>query len=611
MTRAATSHGTLAVAAGLIALACGGSGPDPGPGTCENVAGVWATTEQVNAVACGNGTYGEAGSYTVTQNGCSLTVVSGSGHSFTGAISGSQLSWTGSYPDAGGTVTITSMSLTVAPGGGSFSGSASWTWSGGGTSCSGSTSIQGTRSGGGGASPAPPSGLSATALSASAILLQWTDAATNESGFTVQRASSCNGSFTTVATKAANAQSHQDGGLSPSTFYCYRVIAFNAAGNSSPSNTAGATTQSAPSYTLTVNKAGNGSGTVTGPSISCGATCSAAFAGGTQVTLSASAAGGSSFAGWSGCDSASGASCTVAMTQNRTVVATFSAVLSTSITLASLASPDTDGTYTLSWTVTGLAATPWTIQESPNAGFASYTTYLSYDTTSPYTYSFAGKADGTYCYRVGLSGSGPFSNVVCVTVARPSTAVLRIVNNMQYDMIDVRLNGQQMVSYPYGIASGASADFTFAAGGAVSVQAGVGFYTPGGQRDVWFTCGGGTTVTAGQTTTFTCNAITIAQLLTNFSASGAWVGSYYCYTCPTIFHQKRFTFTSGGSWTLANDGAFESSGSVALVSWPKYATVVTFRLCPTCANIQLAYPFGTFLYRNGPPDWPTIEYVRQ
>jgi subtilisin family serine protease len=53
---------------------------------------------------------------------------------------------------------------------------------------------------------------------------------------------------------------------------------------------------------LTVAKAGNGSGTVISspPAISCGATCSVALDYGTAVTLTAVAAAGSTFAGWSG-----------------------------------------------------------------------------------------------------------------------------------------------------------------------------------------------------------------------------------------------------------------------------------------------------------------------
>jgi hypothetical protein len=76
---------------------------------------------------------------------------------------------------------------------------------------------------------------------------------------------------------------------------------------------------------LTVTKTGTGSGTVTSsPSgISCGADCSAPYALGTSVTLTAAPASGSTFGSWAGCDSVSGLSCTVTMNTDRSVTATF------------------------------------------------------------------------------------------------------------------------------------------------------------------------------------------------------------------------------------------------------------------------------------------------
>ncbi len=55
-------------------------------------------------------------------------------------------------------------------------------------------------------------------------------------------------------------------------------------------------------YTLTVSKAGTGSGTVTSSpaGINCGADCSEVYGAGTVVSLTAGAASGSTFAGWSG-----------------------------------------------------------------------------------------------------------------------------------------------------------------------------------------------------------------------------------------------------------------------------------------------------------------------
>ena len=78
--------------------------------------------------------------------------------------------------------------------------------------------------------------------------------------------------------------------------------------------------------TLTVAKAGGGSGTVTSSpvGISCGATCSALFAFNTVVTLTATADGGNTFTGWSGNASCSGTgTCTVTMNAAQSVTANF------------------------------------------------------------------------------------------------------------------------------------------------------------------------------------------------------------------------------------------------------------------------------------------------
>ena len=76
-------------------------------------------------------------------------------------------------------------------------------------------------------------------------------------------------------------------------------------------------------YTVTVNKAGTGSGTVTGPGVNCGSDCSEAYAEGKSVTLKAKADPGSTFKGWSGGYTGTGASCKLKMSANQTVTATF------------------------------------------------------------------------------------------------------------------------------------------------------------------------------------------------------------------------------------------------------------------------------------------------
>jgi hypothetical protein len=85
--------------------------------------------------------------------------------------------------------------------------------------------------------------------------------------------------------------------------------------------------------TLTVTKLGAGDGTVSSdpPGITaCAATCSANFATGTRVNLTATPSSGSSFAGWGGaCDGGGG--CSVVMNGNRSVTATFNPPVSMSL----------------------------------------------------------------------------------------------------------------------------------------------------------------------------------------------------------------------------------------------------------------------------------------
>jgi hypothetical protein len=80
-----------------------------------------------------------------------------------------------------------------------------------------------------------------------------------------------------------------------------------------------------PAATLSVARAGTGTGTVTSApaGINCGSTCSASFTAGTTVTLNATAATGSTFAGWSGGGCSETGSCSVSMSGAQSVSATF------------------------------------------------------------------------------------------------------------------------------------------------------------------------------------------------------------------------------------------------------------------------------------------------
>jgi hypothetical protein len=87
-----------------------------------------------------------------------------------------------------------------------------------------------------------------------------------------------------------------------------------------------ATFNAAPNtFPLAVSKAGSGQGTVTSnpAGIDCGTTCLAVFNQNTVVTLTATAAAGSTFGGWSGAGCTGTGTCIVTMNAAQTVTATF------------------------------------------------------------------------------------------------------------------------------------------------------------------------------------------------------------------------------------------------------------------------------------------------
>jgi hypothetical protein len=92
--------------------------------------------------------------------------------------------------------------------------------------------------------PTAPSELAATALSANQIGLIWTENASNETGFEIER-SLDDVNWELIANVAADVTDFLDSELLANTTYAYRVRAYNFSGSSEYSNTASATTDQA------------------------------------------------------------------------------------------------------------------------------------------------------------------------------------------------------------------------------------------------------------------------------------------------------------------------------------------------------------------------------
>ncbi len=169
--------------------------------------------------------------------------------------------------------------------------------------------------------------------------------------------------------------------------------------------------------TLTVTKAGTGTGTVisTPSGISCGGTCAFAFAPGAAVTLDAISASGSTLASWSGAGCSGTGSCVVTMDTAKSVTATFD-LPSADLAITKTATPtialtDQNFTYTLTATNNGPAtATTVVISDPLPAGV----TFVSANVD-------CAEASGTVTCTVASLVSGA-SAAFDIIVTAPSTA---------------------------------------------------------------------------------------------------------------------------------------------------------------------------------------------
>jgi hypothetical protein len=264
------------------------------------------------------------------------------------------------------------------------------------------------------------------------------------------------GTFTEIATTGATVTTYTDSAVSDGTTYCYRVRAYNPTAYSDYSNTAcGATAQA---FSLAVMMMGNGSGVVisTPSGILCGTTCSGTYGSGTAVTLTATAATGSTFAGWSGGGCTGTGTCTVTVTSTTTVTATFNASQGVSLTVGKTGT----GSGTVSSTPAGI-----TCGTTCSASYP-YGTAVTLTAVTAASSTFAG-------WSGACTGAGSCS--VTLTSAATVTATFTQPTQTQSLTLTVSASGKGTVtSTPAGINCGKTCSATYPSGTAVTLTA-----TPG------------------------------------------------------------------------------------------------------------------------------------
>jgi uncharacterized repeat protein (TIGR02543 family) len=227
------------------------------------------------------------------------------------------------------------------------------------------------------------------------------------------------------------------------------------------------------SYQLTVSKTGSGSGAITSSpaGISCGADCTEVVKAGTVVTLTATPASGSTFGGWSGACTGTG-SCSVTMTQARSVTATFTLSSPTTYTLTASKSGVGSGTITSSPAGINCGA-------SCSAGFSSGTS-ISLAATPNSGSSFAGWTGAC---------TGTTSCTVSMT-ANKSVSAQFDTSPTNYTLTVTKIGSGFVSSTPAGISCGTTCTLTLPAGSSVTLTPGSGVFMG------WSgACGGTTTCT--------------------------------------------------------------------------------------------------------------------
>jgi hypothetical protein len=208
----------------------------------------------------------------------------------------------------------------------------------------------------------------------------------------------------------------------------------------------------APTFTVTVQKQGAGNGTVTSSpaGIDCGGTCSMQFDAGSSVALTASAAPGSIFAGWSGAGCAGTGPCTVS--GNATVTAIFQAMVGTGILTVSKSG---SGSGTVTSSPSGISC-----GTTCSASFASSSTVtLTASPTGGSTFEgWSGACSGTGSCLVVMNGD---QTVNAHFTAAPATALLTVT----------KTGNGTVTSAPGGINCGMSCSESFASGSTVTLTA--------------------------------------------------------------------------------------------------------------------------------------------
>ena len=339
---------------------------------------------------------------------------------------------------------------------------------------------------------------------------------------------------------------------------------------------------------VTISKNGAGSGTVTSDpaGLTCGNTCTANFATGATVTLTANAASGSAFDGWNGggCNGGS-TTCTVTVTQATTVTATFS-VAQTNSSDPALLTPTPGGmlpgaTATFVWTPNTTPVLEWWLHVGTTQGAFNLRDTGSLGTSLTTTLNNLPTNGNPVWVRLWYRQAGGWSSTdVQYTAFSTATTV----------PVTISKNGAgsgTVTSDPAGLTCGSTCTANFATGATVTLTANA---ASGSAFDGWNGggCNGGSTtctVTVTQATTVTAtflennpNDPSITSPGPNSILSGSNVTFTWTPNNTPVLEWWLHVGTTQGAFNLRDTGSLGTSLTTTVNNLPTNGNPVWVRL---------------------------------
>jgi hypothetical protein len=182
--------------------------------------------------------------------------------------------------------------------------------------------------------------------------------------------------------------------------------------------------------------------------------------------------------------------------------------------------------------------------------------------------------------------------------------VVRVYNEAQYDVVDLRLNGEQVLTDGRVLESGAVM-LVAADNARYRVDYGVGEL-----KDAWVrgTIHGLEVGEPGSEAMLRIPTLNPIDMLAVQHGTTDWVAELRDLAQRPMTITLRFY--PDGTWARLLGDAPQEGGTLAAERVPPYARSLPFRLGEGGPAAKFSPPFLSFDLENGPPHWPLLRYVR-